>query len=143
MMASQTGDLLPALPKVIVGDGLQIVDVVEIDVVQEIDGGINVARHGDVNQKKRPVLARLHQRLQAGAVQDAMRGGGAADEDVNARKLLRPILEADGAARPIRSASSTARSWERLETRMPRAPRLNKARAVFSPVSPAPMIMTG
>ncbi len=46
-------------------------------------------------------------------------------------------------ARPPNSAASApALSCDRLETTMLRAPRDNKARAVFSPVSPAPMIIT-
>ena len=97
-----TGDFVLALPQVIRGDFLEIINVVKIDVLQEFDLRVNVARHGDVNQKQRPVLARLHQRLQPGAVQDVMRRRGAADDDVNAGKFGRPILKADGPAAQFR-----------------------------------------
>ena len=87
------GDFLLALAKVIVGNGLQIIDVVEVNVLQKIDGRINVARHGDVNEQQRPVAAQFHQWLQLRPVKNIMRRGRAADDDVNAGKFRRPILE--------------------------------------------------
>ena len=46
-----------ALLEVLTGDGLQIVNVVNVDVFQLVAVGINVARHGDVDQQQRPMTA--------------------------------------------------------------------------------------
>jgi hypothetical protein len=43
-------NFLFTLFQIVVGDGLEVVNVIEINVLHEIDFGIDVARHGDVNE---------------------------------------------------------------------------------------------
>ena len=43
------GDFLLALLEIVVRDGLQVVDVVEINVIEEIHLRLDVARDGDIN----------------------------------------------------------------------------------------------
>src|SRR5947199_10198494 len=63
-----TDDFLAPLFEVIVGDGLQVVNVVEVNVFQKIHLGLDIPWYRDVNQQQRPVLAQLHERLQLRAV---------------------------------------------------------------------------
>ncbi len=93
-----TGDFLAALAQVVVGDGLEVVNVVEINIFEKIDLRLDVAGNGDINDKQRPVLARFEERREAGAVKNVMRGGGAADDDVGLGKFSGPIVEEDGAS---------------------------------------------
>ena len=111
-------DFLPALLEIIVGDGLEVIDVIEVNVLQKVDLGVDVARHGDVDEQQRAVAAQFHQRLEPRAIEHVMRRGGAADDDIDLLKLAVPFIEVHGAPAAIRSASATARSWERLETMM-------------------------
>ena len=46
------GDFLTALLKSLVGDTLQVVNIIKINVGHEIDFRFNAARHGDVGQSK-------------------------------------------------------------------------------------------
>ena len=87
------GDFFQALLHVIVGNHLEVVHVVEVDVVQLVHGGVDVARHSDINKQERPVFASPHQRRERGAIQDMMRRRRAADGDIDTLKLLRPVLE--------------------------------------------------
>ena len=96
-----TDDFLAPLFEVIVGDGLQVVNVVEVNVFQKIHLGLDIPWYRDVNQQQRPVLAQLHERLQFRAVQHVMRCGGAADDDVNFLKFTRPLLEMNGASAEV------------------------------------------
>src|ERR1035437_7823183 len=49
------GDFFLTLLEVIVGNGLQVVHVVEIYVCQEVDFRLDVAGHGDVDEQQRAV----------------------------------------------------------------------------------------
>src|SRR4030095_5104647 len=51
----RSGDLLPSEGKRLLSDRLQRIDVVKINAVQLIYAGIDIARDGDVYDKKRPV----------------------------------------------------------------------------------------
>ena len=44
------GDFLLALLEISVSDGLQVINVVEVNVFQEVHFRLDVARHGDVNE---------------------------------------------------------------------------------------------
>src|SRR5690606_23679590 len=76
-----------ALLQVIVRDRLEVIDVVEENVLHEVDFGLDVARHGNVDQEQRPATPRGQERFQAAAVDYVMRGRGAADQYVHAREL--------------------------------------------------------
>src|SRR5437870_2547954 len=93
-----SGDLLAALLEGVVGDGLEVVDVVEVNVLQKVHLGFDVPRHRDVDQQQGPVFAELHDRLQFGAVENVMRRGGAADDDVDSFKFHCPLPEMNGAS---------------------------------------------
>src|SRR5207302_10854722 len=96
-----TGDFLTTLFEIIVGDGLQIVNVVEVNVFQKIHFRLDVTWYRDVDQQQWPVLAKLHERLEFRAVQHVMRRGGAADDDVDSLKFTRPPLEMNGASAEV------------------------------------------
>src|SRR4051812_34856647 len=81
-------DLFLALLQVIVGDGLQVVDVVEVDILEEIHFRLDVAGHRDVDQKQRPVFSELHQWLELLAIEDVMRRSGAADHDIHFSEFI-------------------------------------------------------
>src|SRR5262245_1143006 len=76
-------DFLFPLAQIVGGNRLQIVNVVEVNVVHEVHIRIDVSRDGDVDEKQRGIFSQLHQRLQPCAVNDVMRSGRAADDDVN------------------------------------------------------------
>ena len=43
----RSGNFFAALIEIIVGDGLQVVDIVKVDILQEIHFRIDIAGHGD------------------------------------------------------------------------------------------------
>ena len=65
--------LLHALAQVGVDHFLQVVDVVEEDVVEIVDRGLDVARHRDIDQEHRLVAARGDDALHLFLVQDVVR----------------------------------------------------------------------
>ena len=77
---------------------MQVVDVVEVHILQEIDFRLDVARHRDVDEQQRLVPAELHQRLQFDPVENVVRRGGAADDNVDFFEFLPPFVKMDGAA---------------------------------------------
>ena len=44
------GDFLLSEPKIVISNGLQVVNVIKIDVLQKIHFRLDVTRHGDVDQ---------------------------------------------------------------------------------------------
>src|SRR5262245_33884453 len=93
-----TCDFIFALLEIIVGNRLQVIDVVEVDVFQEVNFRFDVARDGDVDQEQGAVSAPVHERFEFGAVQNVMRGRRAADDDVDPLEFRGPFFEMDGAA---------------------------------------------
>ena len=91
------GNFFFAQIQIIARDALQVVHVVEVDVIEFADSGVNVARHGDVNQQQRSVFTPFHQRFQCRAIENMLRRGGAANGNVNALKFVRPIFKRHGA----------------------------------------------
>jgi hypothetical protein len=67
------GDFLLALLKVIVGDALEIIDVVQENILHEVHLWFNVARDGDVDEQKWAIAAKLHQRFEFDPIQNVMR----------------------------------------------------------------------
>jgi hypothetical protein len=68
-----TGNFVFALLQVIVGNGLKVVDIVQINVLEKIHIGLDVARDGDIYQQERAVFAGSYQRLEFDAIEDVMR----------------------------------------------------------------------
>lgn len=62
-------DLGFAQVEVLVGDRGEVVEIVEIDVLERVDGGINVAWEGNIDQKKRSVGALLKCRSDHGTLE--------------------------------------------------------------------------
>ena len=60
--------------------------------------GVDVARHGDVDQHQRPARALLRHQLELLAADDLVRRAGGADHDVGALELAGQVVEADGLA---------------------------------------------
>ena len=69
--------LLHALAQVGVDHFLQVVDVVEEDVVEVVDRGLDIARHRDIDQEHRLVAAGGDDALHLLLVQDVVRRAGA------------------------------------------------------------------
>ena len=78
--------LLQALAQVGVDHFLQIVDIVEEDVVELVDGGLDIARHRDIDQEHRPVAARGDHALHLVFVQDVVRRAARRDHDIHLRQ---------------------------------------------------------
>ena len=129
-----------ALLEVLSGDALEVVDVVNVHVLELVAVGIDVARHGNIDEQQRPMAPLPEQPLKLVACEHVVRRGGAANDNVNLLELLLPRVEADGAA--VEFGSQCDGPCERFETRTLCAPRLLRARAAFSLVSPAPMTST-
>ena len=74
---------LPGAPRhVLLHDPLQVVDVVEEDLIQIARVRLDVARHGDVDDEKRPAAPRPHDVLDPRARQHRLGGAGRRDHDV-------------------------------------------------------------
>ena len=75
--------LFHALAQVGVDHFLQVVDIVEEDVVEVVDGGLDIARHGDIDEEHRLVAAGGDDALHLVLVQDVVRRAGAGDQDIH------------------------------------------------------------
>ncbi len=80
-------------------DRLQVVDVVQGHALQLAAGGVDVARHGDVDQQQRPSPALAHHQLELLAADDRVRRGGRGEHDVGEQQLLGQVVQADDACR--------------------------------------------
>ena len=74
--------LFLALAAVLLDHMLQVVDVVEVGVAHTVDLGVEVARHGDVDEEDGPVPAVLQRALDTLTRDDVVRRRGGADDDV-------------------------------------------------------------
>src|SRR5579872_2933899 len=73
-------------------DLLQVVDVVDEDAFNLVDGRIDIAGHGNVDEEHRPVAAPMHEGLAVLAAEDRVRRASGADHDVGfARGLVEPV----------------------------------------------------
>ena len=95
------GGFAGALGEVGGSDGLEIVDVVEEDAFEAIDGGFNIARHGNIDEKHGAVAALLKEAMRVFAGEDGMGCAGGGDDDVGlagglVQRLPRDDLWADG-----------------------------------------------
>ena len=90
--------LAAALGEVRGGDGLQVVDVVDEDAVELVDGGIDVAGHGNVNEEHGPITAAVHELLAVLAAEDGMGRTGRADDDVSLGGGFIELIEGDDSA---------------------------------------------
>ena len=77
---------------------LQVVHVVERHAVQVAAGGVDVARHGDVDEQQRAAAAGAHDELELLLAEDRMRRRGRGDDDVGAHELRGQLVERDDAA---------------------------------------------
>ena len=88
-------------------------------------------------------MALPHDRFESRAVENVVRGRGAADGDVHLLELRGPVsTQRHHAASQFRREGLGALRGSQLAKMTPRAPRGIRARAVFSLVSPAPITRT-
>ena len=90
--------LFLALAAVLLHHVLQVVDVVEVGVAHAIDLGVEVARHGDVDEEDGPMAAVLERALDTLSRDDVVRRRGGADDDVGGGHVPFEVLEGHGAA---------------------------------------------
>lgn len=91
-------DLLLAAGAGFGGEGLESVDVVEVDFVDVADGGVDVAGDGDVDHEEGAVFAFATDFGDVFGFDDVVRGAGGRDEDVDLGEGVFPVVEADGGA---------------------------------------------
>jgi hypothetical protein len=92
------GDFLFAAGAGFAGDGFEGVDVVEVDPGDVIDGWVDVAGDGDIDDEERAAAAAAEGREDEIRVDDGVRGGGRADDDVGFGDFGGPCVEEDGTA---------------------------------------------
>ena len=90
------GNLLLAFSQVLADDALQIVDVVQENVVQVAHLGFDVARHGDVDEKERPVVAMRHDLADHFRGNDRLPGRRRADHHIRLLDAAVQFAEGDG-----------------------------------------------
>ena len=86
---------VPAALPALLHHFVQVVDVVEVDVVQVVDVGVQVPGHRDVDEEQGPLLAPPHHPLDLVPGDEQVPGAGGADEDVGEQKLLRQFFQGD------------------------------------------------
>lgn len=91
-------ELAFAFAAAFVGDGLEGVDVVEVDAFDFVDSGLDVAWDGDVDDEEGPPAALFHDGLDGGGLDDEVGRGGGGDEDIDLGEAAFPFVEADGLA---------------------------------------------
>src|SRR5581483_10277245 len=87
--------LSPPLRPVLVGDARQVVDVVEVDVLDVVDAGVEVARHPEVDEEHRAAPPRAQHVVQLRRPEDVTGRGDGAEDDVGEVEVLREALERD------------------------------------------------
>ena len=80
--------LAAALNLVFLRDLLEVVDVVDEAAFEVVDGGVYVARDGDVDEKDRTVPAAMDERAAVVGRED-LPGAGGGDDDVGAMRSAR------------------------------------------------------
>jgi hypothetical protein len=63
--------------------GLEIVDVAEVDAVEPAHTGLDIARHRDVDHKKRPPLPAVHHPAHRAGGEHRTRARGRGDHDIS------------------------------------------------------------
>lgn len=91
------GDLFFALAEAVGGDGLEGVDVVEVDAVHLGAGGVDVAGDGDVDHEEGQAAALAKCAGDVGGVDDGVGCAGGSDDDIDIANFLLPGFEIDGA----------------------------------------------
>src|SRR5262249_59409688 len=79
-------------------DALEIVDVVQVAAVELVDRGIEVARHGDVDEEQWTTLAPGQRPFYVFAREDEIRCARRRDHDVDTREVGDRVLERCGPA---------------------------------------------
>lgn len=90
------------------GDLFKGIHVVEIDIFELVDGGIDVARHGQVDQEKRAFLMFSEDGLEFLSGHDRMGGGCGANQDIDFVKRRVPVVEMHSKAPDLVSQSGGA-----------------------------------
>ena len=85
--------LLVALGHVGLNDLLQVVHREEVGALQVVHPGIDVARHGDVDEEHRLELAPLHHRLHIPGADDGVGRAGGGEHDICPVELLEQLLK--------------------------------------------------
>ena len=119
-------------------DPRQVVQVVEEHVLQVGRRRLDVARDGQVDEEERAGGPPPHRGGDRGRAEHRARGRGRADDDVVVARAASRARRKAPCRAPRPQATSAARSVLRPATARSAAPRLLKARAVPSPISPGP-----
>ena len=69
-------EFLPADVHRLVRNRLERVNVIEVNAIEFIDRGLDVARHGEIDAKKRAVGTRAHDRRELRGGENVVRRGG-------------------------------------------------------------------
>lgn len=80
------------------GEDLKAVDIVEVDLVDLADFGVDVAGDGDVDHEEGAVFAFAAHVFDVLGLDDVVGSAGRGDDDVDFLEGLLPVVEADGAA---------------------------------------------
>ena len=96
-------------------DGLQVVEVVEVDVFQIGDGRVDVAGEGDVDEEDRAISPGFEQRLELLFGDDRMVCAGGGDDHVGGDEVIVQFLEWDG--RSAESVGEIRRLCRRCDCR--------------------------
>ena len=87
--------LLGARGEVAGDDRLEVVDVVQRHPFELAAGGVDVARHRDVDQQQRPLPALGHHQLELLSAHDRVGRGGRAEHDVGREQLVGQFVQPD------------------------------------------------
>ena len=85
-----------------VDDSLQGIDIVERHALDVLDLRVDVARHGDVDEKERPALALRHELARLPGLDDVVRRPRRRHDDIDIHRLLQRPFERDGLAAELR-----------------------------------------
>lgn len=87
--------LVIAAGEIFVGDGSEVVEVVKVAIFEGIKSGVEVAGHGEVDEKEGTGGADTLRGLEVFAAEDMSRSGGRTDDGVKLMKGLGKILEGE------------------------------------------------
>ena len=127
--------------QVVLDDVDQVVDAVEKQVVELRGFGLDIARHGEIDDEHRRMSARLDRALEHALAQDRQRARGRGDDDVEGGETVRQFGKRDRVGTEAR-ASCAPRSRVRLATVIERGFFAAKCVAASSIISPAPISST-
>ena len=72
---------------------MQIVDIVDEHIIELVDGGIDVPRHGDIHEEDRPLAPGGQQSLRLLFRYDKMGRAGRADDDVGFFQVVEYLVK--------------------------------------------------